>query len=68
MKIGKWRLRLSLIFLFLAFLTLVDEVVKAGSVFDPLALMNSSTTHDKLFILFLILGLVFGLRNRIKYA
>ena len=63
MKIGKWRLRLSLIFLFLAFLTLVDEVVKEGYVFDPLDLVNPSITHEKLFILFLILGLVLGLRK-----
>ena len=59
----KWRLRLSLIFLFLAFFTLVDEAVKEGYVFDPLDLVNFSITHEKLFILFLILGLVLGLRK-----
>jgi len=64
----KWRLRLSLGFLFLAFFILVDEAVKEGYVFDPLDLVNLSITHEKLFILFLILGLVFGFRNRIKYA
>ena len=58
-----WRLRLSIIFLFLAFLTLIDETVKEGYVFDPLDLVNLSITHEKLFILFLILALVLGLRK-----
>ena len=58
-----WRLRLSLIFLFLAFFTLIDEAVKEGYVFDPVDLVNPSVTHEKLFILFLILGLVLGLRR-----
>ena len=60
-----WRLRLSLIFLFLAFFTLVDEAVKEGYVFDPLDLINPVITHEKLFILFLILGLVLGLRKKL---
>ena len=58
-----WRLRLSIIFLFLAFLTLVDEAIKEGYVFDPMDLVNPSITHEKLFILFLILALVLGLRK-----
>ena len=59
----EWRLRLSLGFLSLAFFILVDEAVKEGYVFDPLDLVNLSITHEKLFILFLILGLVLGLRK-----
>ena len=58
-----WRLRLSLIFLFLAFFILVDEAIKEGYVFDPMDLVNLSITHEKLFILFLILALVLGLRK-----
>ena len=59
----KWRLRLSLGFLFLAFFTLIDEAVKEGYVFDPMDLINPAITHEKLFILFLILGLILGLRK-----
>ena len=59
----KWRLRLSLGFLFLAFFILVDEAVKEGYIFDPMDLINPAITHEKLFILFLILGLVLGLRK-----
>ena len=58
-----WRLRLSLIFLFLAFFTLIDEAIKEGYVFDPVDLVNLSITHEKLFILFLILALILGLRK-----
>ena len=58
-----WHLRLSLSFLFLAFFTLVDEAMKEGYIFDPVDLVNLSITHEKLFILFLILGLVLGLRK-----
>ena len=58
-----WRLRLSIIFLFLAFFTLVDEAVKEGYVFDPMDLVNLSITHEKLFLIFLILSLVLGLRK-----
>ncbi len=58
-----WRLRLSIASLFAAFYILVDELVKEGYVFDPLDLLNPAITHEKLFILFLILGLVFGLKK-----
>jgi len=59
----KWRLRFSLIFLFLAFFTLIDETIKEGYVFDPMDLVNLSITHEKLFLIFLILSLVLGLRK-----
>jgi len=61
--VKRWRLRLSLIFLFLAFFTLVDEIVKEGYVFDPLDLVNLAITHEKLFIIFLLLGLFLGFRE-----
>jgi len=63
--VKRWRLRLSLIFLFLflAFFTLVDEVLKEGYLFDPLDLVNLAITHEKLFIIFLLLGLFFGFRE-----
>ena len=58
-----WRLRLSLGFLFAAFYILVDEVVKEGYVFDPADLFTPTITHEKLFLLFLVLGLFLGLRK-----
>ena len=63
-----WRLRLSIAFLSLAFFTLIDEAVKEGYVFDPLDVLNPAITHEKLFIIFLIIGLILGLRNWKKYA
>ena len=63
-----WRLRLSIAFLSLAFFTLIDEAVKEGYVFDPLDVLNPAITHEKLFLIFLVIGLILGLRNWKKYA
>jgi hypothetical protein len=60
----KHRLRLSLFFALLAFFTLVDEAVKEGYVFDPNDLLSPALTHEKLFIVFLVLSLLLGLRCR----
>jgi hypothetical protein len=55
--------RLSVAFLFLAFFTLVDEYVKESYIFDPRDLLASFPTHEQLFIVFLVIGLVLGLRR-----
>lgn len=60
----KHRLRLSLFFALLAFFTLIDEAVKEGYVFDPGDLVSPALTHEKLFIVFLVLSLMLGLRRR----
>jgi hypothetical protein len=64
--LGRLRLRLSIFFAFLAFFTLVDEVIKEGYVFDPADLVNPAITHEKLFVVFLAISLLLGLRRRGK--
>jgi hypothetical protein len=62
-----WRARLSAFFITLALLVLVDEVVKEGYSFDPSDLLAfPPPSHEQLFLLFLLLGLVLGLRVRRK--
>jgi len=57
------RLRLSAIFMLLATLTIIDEVIKEGYVFDPADLITPKLTHEKLFVFFLALSLLLGLRR-----
>lgn len=54
------RKRLSLLFIFLSFYTLVDELLKEGYVFKPSDLFTPEITHEKLFLVFLLLGLIIG--------
>jgi succinate dehydrogenase hydrophobic anchor subunit len=57
------RERLTAIFIMLAALTLIDEVIKEGYAFDPADLLSPQITHEKLFTLFLLLALILGLRR-----
>jgi hypothetical protein len=58
-----WRARASAFFIILALIVLIDEVVKEGYTFDPSDLFVwPPFTHEQLFLLFLFLGLVLGLR------
>ena len=59
----KIKLRLSAIFIILSALVYVDEIIKEGYGFDPLDLFTPSITHEKLFVIFLALGLFFGWRK-----
>jgi hypothetical protein len=63
---SKIKLRLSSIFIILASLVYVDEIIKEGYGFDPLDLLSPSITHEKIFIVLLALGLFFGWRKRRK--
>lgn len=54
---------MSVAFLFLAFFMLVDEYVKESYIFDPRDLLAPFPTHEQLFIVFLVIGLVLGLRR-----
>jgi len=45
-------------------LILLDELWKEAYVFDPADLFNPMITHEKLFIAFLIAGLIVGLRRK----
>jgi hypothetical protein len=58
-----WRLRLSLGMLFMAFLVLVDEAVKEGYVMKLSDLWAAPFTHEQIFVIFLILGLMLGVRS-----
>jgi len=61
---GKLRNRLSAIFALLSVLTLIDEIIKEGYGFDYHDLFNAALTHEKLFVLFLSLALIFGWRRK----
>jgi len=54
---------MSAIFVLLAALVVVDEIIKEGYAFDPVDLIDPRLTHEKLFVLFLALGLLLGLRS-----
>ena len=59
-----WRARLSALSLILALIVLVDELVKEGYTVD----LHDFTawppfTHEQLFLLLLVLGLLLGLRR-----
>ena len=57
-----WRLRLGLGMIFMAFLVLVDEAVKEGYVVKLSDLWAAPLTHEQLFLIFLIAGLMLGAR------
>jgi len=58
--------RLAFLFLTLSFFTLVDEFVKEGYIFDLNDLINLSLTHEKIFLCFLVIGLLLGLRRKAR--
>jgi succinate dehydrogenase hydrophobic anchor subunit len=59
-----WRQRLSALCLVLAIIVLIDEVVKEGYSFDVGDLLAwPPFTHEQLFLLLLVLGLLLGLRR-----
>ena len=60
----KLRLRLSTVTAVLAVLVLIDEVVKEGYTFNPYDVINPSITHEKLFILLILLSLTLGWKRR----
>jgi hypothetical protein len=58
-----WRARLSAFFIISALIVLIDEVVKEGYSFDPSDLIAwPPFSHEQLFLLFLALGILLGLR------
>jgi len=58
-----WKNRISMAFIFLAFFTLVDEYVKEGYIFYLQDLWVKFPTHEQLFIIFLVSGILLGLRT-----
>lgn len=61
--IKNWRNRLSLGLITASFFILIDEFVKEGYIFDYQDLYITFPTHEQLFIIFLISGLILGLRK-----
>ena len=60
----KWRARLSAVTLILALIVLIDELVKEGYSVDPHDILAwPPPSHEQLFLLLLILGLLLGLRR-----
>ena len=59
----RWGLRASVGLLTIAFFIAVDEAVKEGYVFMVSDLFTYAITHEKLFLLFLVLGLALGVRR-----
>jgi MYXO-CTERM domain-containing protein len=60
----KWRLRLSTVSLILALIVLIDEIVKEDYSFDPRDILAwPPPSHEQLFLLLLVLGLLLGLRR-----
>jgi len=59
-----WRARLSALTLILALIVLIDELVKEGYSVDPHDFIAwPPFTHEQLFLLLLVLGLLLGLRR-----
>jgi hypothetical protein len=60
-----WRSRLSALSLILALIVLIDEVVKENYSFDIGDLLAwPPPSHEQLFLIFLIAGLLLGVRWR----
>ena len=58
-----WRARASAFLLILALIVLVDEIVKEGYSFDLGDLLAwPPPSHEQLFLLLLLLGLLLGVR------
>jgi len=59
----KHRLRLAVFFATVSFFIFIDEILREGYGFDIVDLVNLQVTHEKLFVVFLMLALVFGVRK-----
>jgi MYXO-CTERM domain-containing protein len=60
----RWRLRLSAVSLILALVILIDEIVKEDYSFDPRDILAwPPPSHEQLFLLLLVLGLLLGIRR-----
>lgn len=62
--VSKFRARLSAAFIILATLVFIDELIKEGYGFNLYDLYSPTITHEKLFIIFLILAIFFGWRRK----
>lgn len=60
----RWRQRLSALCLILALIVLIDELVKEGYTVDLYDFVSPSITHEKIFMLLVLLALLLGVRWR----
>jgi hypothetical protein len=60
----RWRARASAITLILALIVLMDEIVKEGYAVDPYDFISPGVTHEKIFIILLLLAILPGWRGR----
>jgi hypothetical protein len=61
----RWRARLSAFFIISALIVLIDEIVKEGYTLDPSDLFAwPPPSHEQLFVVLLLIGLLLGLRIR----
>jgi hypothetical protein len=59
-----WRNRLSALSLIIALIVLVDEIVKEGYTIDLYDFVSPSLTHEKIFIVLVLLAILLGVRWR----
>lgn len=57
---------ISLLLIFVAFIVLVHELIAEGYVFDPIDIVLPKVTHEKIFLILLIIGILLGLRKKYK--
>jgi succinate dehydrogenase hydrophobic anchor subunit len=60
----RWRQRLSALLLVLSITVLVDEIIKEGYTVDFYDFVSPSITHEKIFIILLLLAIILGWRGR----
>lgn len=59
-----WKRRLSLGSVIAALIVLADEIAKEGYTFSINDIINTNITHEKLFIIFVVLAILLGLRDK----
>ena len=63
LQLKRWRIRLSLGLLLASAITLIDEAVKEGYVFDPSDVAVPWITHEKIFLVLFLSALILGVRR-----
>ena len=60
----KCRARLSAVFLVLALIVLLDEIVKEGYTIDLYDFVSPELSHEKVFLALIVLAILVGVRLR----
>jgi uncharacterized membrane protein (DUF106 family) len=59
-----WRQRLSAVFIIAALIVLIDEIVKEGYTLDLGDFLAWPPTHEQIFLVLLVIGILLGMRLR----